>query len=69
MLSPMSDLLDYRLDGAVAVLTLDDGKANAYSHDALDAIGEGLDPRRAGGHAPCSSSGGRASSPPASTSR
>ena len=39
----MSDLLDYRLDGTLAVLTFDDGKANAYSHDALDAIGEGLD--------------------------
>ena len=38
----MSDLLEYRLEGAVAVLTLDDGKANAYSHDALDAIGKGL---------------------------
>jgi enoyl-CoA hydratase len=38
-----SELLDYRLDGAVAVLTFDDGKANAYSHDALDAIGSGLD--------------------------
>lgn len=39
----MSDLLDYRLDGTVAVLTFDDGKANAYSHDALAAIGDGLD--------------------------
>ena len=39
----MSDLLDYRLDDTVAVLTFDDGKANAYSHDALAAIGEGLD--------------------------
>jgi enoyl-CoA hydratase len=36
-------LLDYRLDGPLAVLTLDDGKANAYSHAALDAIGEGFD--------------------------
>jgi enoyl-CoA hydratase len=39
----VTDLLEYRLDGAVAVLTFDDGKANAYSHDALDAIGAGLD--------------------------
>ena len=38
----MSDLLDYRLDGAVAVLTLDDGKANALSHAALDALDAGL---------------------------
>jgi enoyl-CoA hydratase len=44
-----SDLLDYRLDGALAVLTLDDGKANVYSHEALDAIGAGLD--RAAGEA------------------
>jgi enoyl-CoA hydratase len=38
-----SQLLDYRLDGTLAVLTLDDGKANAYSHEALDAIGAALD--------------------------
>jgi enoyl-CoA hydratase len=38
-----SELLDYRLDGGFAVLTFDDGKANAYSHAALDAIAAGLD--------------------------
>lgn len=36
-------LLDYRLDGPLAVLTLDDGKANAYSHDALRALADALD--------------------------
>jgi enoyl-CoA hydratase len=44
-----SDLLDYRLDGGLAVLTFDDGKANAYGHEALAAIGAGLD--RAAGEA------------------
>ena len=39
----MSDLLDYRLDGAVAVLTYDDGKANVYGHPGIDAIHEALD--------------------------
>lgn len=36
-------ILDYRLDGEVAVLTVDDGKANVYSHAVLAAIDEGLD--------------------------
>ena len=39
----MPELLDYRLDGALAVLTLDDGKANAYSHAVLEALQGGLD--------------------------
>lgn len=39
----MSDLLDYRLDGQVAVLTYDDGKANVYGPAGLAAIHEGLD--------------------------
>lgn len=38
-----STLLDYRLDGSLAVLTLDDGKANAYGHEALEAIGAAFD--------------------------
>ena len=42
-LREVTDLLEYRLDGPVAVLTFDDGKANAYTHEALDAIGAGLD--------------------------
>jgi enoyl-CoA hydratase len=36
-------LLDYRLDGDVAVLTYDDGKANVYGPAGLAAIHEGLD--------------------------
>ena len=39
----MSDLLDYRLDGQVAVLTYDDGKANVYGPAGIAAIHEGLD--------------------------
>ena len=39
----MSDLLDYRLDGKVAVLTYDDGKANVYGHPGIDAIHAALD--------------------------
>lgn len=44
-------MLDYSLDGSVAVLVLDDGKANAYSHAALDAIGSGFDKAAADGAA------------------
>jgi enoyl-CoA hydratase len=33
----------YELVGHVAVLTLDDGKANALSHEALDALGQAFD--------------------------
>lgn len=33
----------YQLEEHVAVVTLDDGKANALSHQALDALGEALD--------------------------
>ncbi len=36
-------LLDYSLDGRVAVLRLDDGKANALSHAAIDALHAALD--------------------------
>lgn len=36
-------LLTYELDGAVAVITLDDGKANAISHAMADAIDAALD--------------------------
>lgn len=39
----MSDSVTYELDGQVAVITLDDGKANVYDHEALDAIDAGLD--------------------------
>lgn len=33
----------YELDGNVAVIRLDDGKANAISHEVLDALHEALD--------------------------
>ncbi len=33
----------YTLDGSVAVIRLDDGKANAISHDVVEAIHEALD--------------------------
>jgi enoyl-CoA hydratase len=39
----VSDLLDYRLDGDVAVLTYDDGKANVFGHPGIDAIHAALD--------------------------
>ena len=39
----MPDLLDYRLDGSVAVLTYDDGKANVFGHAGIDAIHAALD--------------------------
>jgi enoyl-CoA hydratase len=37
------DLIAYKLEGAVASLRFDDGKANAISHDAIDALGAALD--------------------------
>lgn len=36
-------MLDYRIDGDVAVVGLDDGKANAVGHSFIDALNEGLD--------------------------
>jgi enoyl-CoA hydratase len=41
--------MNYDLNDTVAVLTFDDGKANAVSHDFLDGMAEGLD--RAAGEA------------------
>ena len=38
-----SGLLRYELDGTAAVITLDDGKANAISHEMADAINGALD--------------------------
>jgi len=38
----MTETLSYRLDGDVAVLTMDDGKANALSHALIAALGEAL---------------------------
>ena len=39
----MSDVLTYRLDGSVAVLVLDDGKANVFNDNSIGAIHEALD--------------------------
>ncbi len=39
----MSDTVTYQMSGDVAVLTLDDGKANALSHEVLQALDAGLD--------------------------
>lgn len=39
----MDDSIGYRLDDGVAVVTLDDGKANALSVDALARLHEALD--------------------------
>ncbi len=39
----MTDVLSYRLDDGVAVLTLDDGKANAISHATLEQLDAALD--------------------------
>ena len=35
--------MDFRFEGGIAVLSFDDGKANAVSHDFIDAMLEGLD--------------------------
>tara|TARA_R110002110_G_scaffold413729_1_gene641527 strand:- start:4357 stop:5037 length:681 start_codon:yes stop_codon:yes gene_type:complete len=35
--------MEYRLDNTVAILTFDDGKANAVGHTFIDAINDGLD--------------------------
>lgn len=39
----MSELARYSLQDRVAVIGMDDGKANAFSHDLLDALGAALD--------------------------
>lgn len=39
----MADTVSYDLQDKIAVLSIDDGKANAISHDVLNAIHEGLD--------------------------
>ena len=41
MMSP--EILDYELTGSVALLRIDDGKANAVSHACIDAVNAGLD--------------------------
>lgn len=37
-----ADILNYALDGEVAVLTMDDGRANALGHAMIDALKSGL---------------------------
>jgi len=39
----MSDKVKYQLSGDIAVLTIDDGKANALSHEVIEALDTGLD--------------------------
>ena len=39
----MTDLVTTELRDGVAAITLDDGKANALSHDAITALDEALD--------------------------
>lgn len=39
---PMSEPLSYELEGSVAVLRMDDGKANALSHDMIERIQKAL---------------------------
>ena len=36
-------MLNFRLEGNVAVIALDDGKANAVGHAYVEAMNEGLD--------------------------
>ena len=36
-------MLNYRKEGEVAVITMDDGKANAVSHSYIDNLNDGLD--------------------------
>ena len=36
-------MLDFRSEGEVAVITMDDGKANAVSHSFIDNLNQGLD--------------------------
>ena len=39
----MSDKVTYQLSGDIAVLTIDDGKANALSHEVIESLNAGLD--------------------------
>ena len=39
----MTEAIQYRLDGAVAVITMDDGKANALSPASITALDAALD--------------------------
>ncbi|MGE3675370.1 MAG: enoyl-CoA hydratase-related protein, partial [Polyangiaceae bacterium] len=39
----MADSIQYELNDGVAILTLDDGKANALGHDVVMSLGKHLD--------------------------
>ncbi|NNC93425.1 MAG: enoyl-CoA hydratase, partial [Acidimicrobiia bacterium] len=39
----MADMLNYRLEGSVAVLVLDDGKANVFNDASIGALHESMD--------------------------
>lgn len=39
----MTDLVEYKLNGGVATITLSNGKANALSHEVFKALNEALD--------------------------
>ena len=36
-------MLNFRSEGEVAVITMDDGKANAVSHSFIDNLNQGID--------------------------
>jgi len=36
------DVMQYSIEGDVAIMRFDDGKANAVGHDFVDAMNEGL---------------------------
>ena len=46
---PMPQLTTYELDGSIATITMDDGKANALSSAMLDSLGAALDRAEADG--------------------
>ena len=49
MTEPISDSVSVALAHDIAVVHIDDGKANALGHEAIDAIGAALDQRRQSG--------------------
>src|ERR1700712_201429 len=46
---PMPQLTTYELDGPIATITMDDGKANALSSAMLESLGASLDQAEADG--------------------
>lgn len=43
MADRLSSSVTFERDGDVAVITMDDGKANAFGHDAIDGVNAGLE--------------------------